>query len=361
MHVRRAAGLSRRAVLTTAAVLLSIGDGAFASQASAASAASRGKERPRRVTFIAQDFRNGGIAAVFRGFEEACRELGWTLTTSNASGERARVRAFFEQALAGDADGVVLGGFNESDIADLVPQEPGTDKPVLVGWHAAAHPGATPLLYANITTDPAMVAEKAVELVIKSDRPKLGVVIFGDSRFEIANVKTRRMAEVLQRCGRCEVLSIEDLPISDAARDMPAALTRLQQRFGTRWTHVLAINDVYMDSLSFPLRAMQRSDIVGIAAGDGSRTALSRIRSGRSMQLATIAEPMGLQGWQLADELRRAFAAMPASGRVAQPIAVTTQLLQGLPPLGNVDDRLLYRENYRVEWFGSPETRVPRP
>ena len=34
---------------------------------------------PRRVVFLAQDFRNGGITTVYRGFEEACQELGWKL------------------------------------------------------------------------------------------------------------------------------------------------------------------------------------------------------------------------------------------------------------------------------------------
>jgi len=115
-----------------------------------------------------------------------------------------------------------------------------------------------------------------------------------------------------------------------------------------------------MDSLSFPLRAMGRSDIVGIAAGDGSRTALSRIRSGRSMQFATIAEPTALQGWQLADELRRGFAGQPPSGRVAQPVAVTTALLQGLSATAGIDDALSYRETYRLEWFGAPGGS-PRP
>ncbi len=359
MNVRRFAGLRRRAMSIAWGAGLAL---AAVAQASAGPTASPvgNKEAPRRVTFIAQDFRNGGIAAVFRGFEEACRELGWTLTVSNGSGERAQVRAHFERAVAGDAEGIVLGGFNETDITDLMPTEAGAARPMLVGWHAAARPGVTPLLRANVTTEPAAVAEKAVELVIQSERARVGVVIFSDSRFEIANVKTRRMVEVLQRCARCEVLGVEDLPISDASRAMPAALTRLQQRHGARWTHVLAINDVYMDSLSFPLRAMGRSDIVGIAAGDGSRTALSRIRSGRSMQFATIAEPTGLQGWQLADELRRAFAGQPASGRVAQPIAVTTALLQGLSASAGIDDALSYRETYRLEWFGA-SAGSPRP
>jgi ribose transport system substrate-binding protein len=104
-----------------------------------------------------------------------------------------------------------------------------------------------------------------------------------------------------------------------------------------------------MDSFHFPLVTLGRRDVVGIAAGDGSRTALSRIRSGRSQQQATIAEPTGLQGWQLADELRRAFAGLPASGLVAAPIAVTTALLRELGGR-ELDDTLPYRDDYRRQW-----------
>jgi ribose transport system substrate-binding protein len=314
---------------------------------------------PRRVVFLAQDFRNGGITTVYRAFEQACQELGWTLSIVNGKGDKATLRRQFDEALAAGVDGIVLGGFDENDIADRLAAS-SRSLPVLVGWHAAARYGPTSYLFANVSTDPHAVADMAASLVTPPSGGQAGVVIFNDGRFDIANVKTLRMREALSHCSRCELLAVEDVPISDAAKAMPAALERLQQRFGKRWTHVLAINDVYMDSMHFPLQAMGRGDIVGIAAGDGSRTALSRIRSGRSQQLATIAEPTGLQGWQLADELRRAFAKQPPSGRVARPIAVTTELLRQLGQL-EVDDLLPYRAEYRQQWSISPPSAAKTP
>ncbi|WP_162245849.1 MULTISPECIES: substrate-binding domain-containing protein [unclassified Roseateles] len=304
----------------------------------------------RRVVFLAQDFRNGGITAVYRGFEQACRELGWTLSIVNGAGDRETIRRLFDQAAASGVDGIVLGGFDEDDITDRLVATP-RPAPVLVGWHASSRIGPTPSLFTNVSTDPGAVAEMAAAFVTQSSSAHAGVVIFNDGRFDIANVKTLRMREALSRCARCELLAVEDVPISRAAKEMPAALESLHRRFGARWTHVLAINDVYMDSMHFPLSALGRRDIVGIAAGDGSGTALSRIRSGRSQQLATIAEPTGLHGWQLADELRRAFARQPPSGRVARPIAVTTELLRQLGKQ-EVDDGLPYRAEYRQQWFG---------
>ena len=306
---------------------------------------------PRRVSFLAQDFRNGGITTVYRAFEEACKTLGWALNVLNGDGSRALIAQQFEAALKQGVDGIVLGGFDQADIAEPLDRA-GPVATALVGWHAAARSGPSGRLFSNIATDPAVVAEMAVALVPQSmANGRAGVVIFNDSRFEIANAKTQRMREALTRYGRCELLAVEDLPISSASRAMAGALTSLQERFGDRWTHVLAINDAYMDSISFPLRALGRRDIVGIAAGDGSRSALGRIRSGLSQQLATIAEPTGQQGWQLADELRRAFLGQPASGRAWPPITVTTAYLR---ELGNreIDDASPYRADYRRQWLG---------
>jgi len=309
---------------------------------------------PRSVDFLVQDFRNGGITTVYRAFEEACRTLGWTPSVFNGEGSRERIAQQFEAALRRGIDGIVLGGFDEADIAGPLAQH-GPTPAALVGWHAASRSGPSARLFTNIATDPAVVAEMAVALVPQSTPGgQAGVVIFNDSRFEIANAKTQRMREALARYSRCELLSVEDLPISNASRAMPAALANLQERFGKRWTHVLAINDAYMDSMHFPLQAMGRGDIVAIAAGDGSRSALSRIRSGRSQQLATIAEPTGQQGWQLADELRRAFLGQPPSGRVWPPITVTTAYLQSLTGR-EIDDASPYRAEYRHLWLGDTD------
>ena len=53
-----------------------------------------------------------------------------------------------------------------------------------------------------------------------------------------------------------------------------------------------------------------------ISAGDGAKSAFQRIRTGQ-YQVATVAEPLHLQGWQMVDELNRAFAGEQPSGYVA--------------------------------------------
>jgi ribose transport system substrate-binding protein len=102
---------------------------------------------------------------------------------------------------------------------------------------------------------------------------------------------------------------------------MPQLTTSLLQRFGAKWTDALSINDLTFD---FMAPALQSAGISGdgaphgISAGDGSGSAFQRIKSGQ-YQIATVAEPLSLHGWMIADDLNRAFAGAPPSGYVAPP------------------------------------------
>jgi ribose transport system substrate-binding protein len=120
----------------------------------------------------------------------------------------------------------------------------------------------------------------------------------------------------------------------------------------------LAINEIYFDNINFPLKQLGRSDVVNVSAGDGSRKALSRIRSRMSQHVATVAEPLNTQGWQLLDELNRAFAAEPPSGFVTTPLLITSATL---PETGvsQMELDIGYKEGYRAIWHPRPLANGP--
>lgn len=279
----------------------------------------------KRVIFLASDFRNGGVVGVYRSFERAAKLLGWQVRALDGRGDADELRRITDLALEAAPDGVVLGGFGLAALGTPPALLQQRDIPV-VGWHAGDQPGPTEWLFSNVTTDPLVVADMAADMVI-GDEP-IGVVIFNDSQFAIATTKAMRMAERVDACPHCKVLSIEDLAISRASAELDARVEQLQRRFGAAWTHTLAINDVYFDHIHLPLARLGRKDILLVSAGDGSSKALGRIHSGLSQQIATVAEPLGAHGWQLVDELNRAFAGQPPSGFVGQPLLITAQVLR---------------------------------
>jgi ribose transport system substrate-binding protein len=128
--------------------------------------------------------------------------------------------------------------------------------------------------------------------------------------------------------------------------------TSLLQKYGSKWTYALAINDLYFDFMGPALAA---AGIPGGgppkagSAGDGSEAAFQRIRTG-DYQAVTVAEPLNLQGWQLVDELNRAIQGAPCSGYITSPALVTKEGLARMGDSNSFDPDAPYREAYSKIW-----------
>ncbi len=75
---------------------------------------------------------------------------------------------------------------------------------------------------------------------------KPGVIIFTDSTYAIAIAKADRMKKEIEDLGGT-VLEYVDTPIAETSQRMPQLTTSLLQKYGAKWTHSLAINDLYYD------------------------------------------------------------------------------------------------------------------
>lgn len=133
---------------------------------------------------------------------------------------------------------------------------------------------------------------------------------------------------------------------------MPAVTKELIARYDARWTHALAINDVYFDYAAPELTkaGWASNSLSMLSAGDGSPAAFLRIRA-ETFQTGTVAEPLNLHGWQLVDELNRLLASQPVSGYVAPVHLVTAANIafDGGPRLLYDPDNG-YRDIYRRIW-----------
>ena len=172
-----------------------------------------------------------------------------------------------------------------------------------------------------MTTDPKEVATSAgLEAVVKSNG-HAGVILFTDSIYAIATAKTNQEKAAVEGCSGCKVLTIADTPIADLSNRMGQLTTSLLAKYGAKWTYSIAVHDLYYDFSAPSLQAAGVDPATGspqqISSGDGSAPAFKRIRD-KQYQLATIAEPLNLQGWIMIDEINRAFAGEKPSGKYTQ-------------------------------------------
>ncbi|WP_260958749.1 substrate-binding domain-containing protein [Pseudomonas citri] len=310
-------------------------------------------QRDKSIALVAEDLRNGGIVGVAQGAREAASALGWTLKIFDGAGSAAGRAKAFADAMAAKPDGLILCGADALENNEALKRFADQDVPV-VGWHAGARPGpidGTPVAM-NVTTDPLEVARLTAMAAVAQSKGHAGVVILTDSKYSIAMTKAKVMEDVIRACHDCSLLEVRDVAISESSEKMPVVTKELLQRYGKRWTHTLAINDIYFDyaAASLTSAAIPSDGISLLSAGDGSTSAFLRIQA-KTYQTVTVAEPLNLHGWQTMDELNRLFAGQPVSGFVAPVHLVNADNIafNGGKKF-HYDPDNGYRDIYRHQW-----------
>lgn len=307
----------------------------------------------KTIVVLAADMKNGGVLGVTRGVEEAAAKIGWEVRVLDGAGSVSGRTAAFGQALALKPGGIIINGF------DAVEQQTGMAqarevKIPMVSWHASPVIGPDPDngVFANVSTDAMQVSAAAAQWAFADAGGKPGVVIFTDSTYAIAIAKADRIKEEIEKLGGT-VLEYVDTPIADTSNRMSSLTTALLQRHGAKWTHSLAINDIYFDFMGPALAAAGiggADSPKAVAAGDGSESAYQRIRSAQ-FQSVTVAEPLNLQGWQLVDELNRAMQGQKWSGYTSPLHVVTADNIAFDGGDNNIfDPGNGYRDQYSKIW-----------
>lgn len=310
----------------------------------------------KTIVVVGGDMKNGGILGAANGVEEAAKELGWTVRIIDGAGSVSGRTAAMGQALALKPDGIVINGFDRLEQQQSMKQATDAGIP-LVAWHGGLELGPMPEagVYANVSTDAMLVAEAAANWAFVDADGEPGVVVFGDSTYQMAISKAEKMKEVIEKLGGTS-LELVDTPLAEVSQRMPQLTTSLLQRYGAKWTHALGINDLYFDFMGPSLAAAGLApdgNPVVVSAGDGSESAYQRIRSGQFQQV-TVAEPLNLQGWQVVDEMNRALAGEEWSGYVTPFHIVTQDNIEFDGGPNNVfDPDNGYRDAYKKIWSGS--------
>jgi len=307
------------------------------------------------VVYVADTQTNAGSAGTSAGAREAAAALGWRFQLIDGQNTASGEAAAFEQALALHPDGVISGSLDVTQFKSLFKRA--ADQGIkIVTWHGTAAPGpvaAVPQIFWNVSTDPYQIANTAAKVAVAQSNGTAQAVVLTDPQFAIVVTKTKGETDALEGTPGTAVLSVENAPYTQISQRMPSLMSTLLQRDGAKLGYVLAFNDLYFDFSVPTLRAAgvpAGGPPVLISAGDGSVTAYQRIRKGE-YQIATVPEPLNLHGWQLMDELNRAFAGQQPSGYVTKAHVVTRD---NIDLDGGKENRFDpsngYRDHYKNVW-----------
>jgi ribose transport system substrate-binding protein len=308
----------------------------------------------KSVIFVDYDERNSGGRGVGQAAAEAAKIIGWQYRVLDGQGTIQGQTAALTQAIALKPDGIILGSVDALGMNSLIQQA--IDHGIsVVSWHSGMTPGKIKgsNIFTNVTTDPVQVGKVAGLYAVADSGGKANVILFTDSAYAITIAKTDAEEAAIKPCGGCKVLAVEDTPLGDVHDRMPELTTALLTKYGVRWTYSIAINDLYYD---FMAPTLQAAGLAGdgtphnISAGDGSESAFQRIAN-KQYQVATVAEPLRAQAFQLIDELNRAFAGQPPSG-YSSPVHLFTaaNVNEDRGPGGIYDPHNGYEAAYRKIW-----------
>jgi len=185
--------------------------------------------KKRNISFIAHSVKNGGITGAYRGLYSASEKLGWNVTVHCGEGNIDKLRKLFADAVSQSPDAIVIGGFDLDASFSSHIEQAKRKNIVIVGWHSTATPSFRPVFAFNITTSHKKVSELAVKYLVSSTQKNLGVVISNEQRFSVANEKTKSMVELLKKCERCTLLSIENINIESSESEAPLLIEKLKK------------------------------------------------------------------------------------------------------------------------------------
>jgi ribose transport system substrate-binding protein len=280
----------------------------------------------KTIAFVAGSLQNAGDLGVLQGFKAAAKLLDWKVQTFDGQNTVPGDNAAVSQAINSKPDAIIIAGFPYFLAKTPIAQAAAAKIPV-IGWHAQADPGPSPdkLLFTNVTSPNAAIGTLAGEYAVASTNGDAHVAVLTDTSIPQTLAKANAIKAAILKCTTCSVLATDSFPFAQITTESPQLVTALLQRFGSKLTTIFSINDLSFDSSVSSLRSAGTSPSGNphlISAGDGSPSAFQRIRSGQ-YQTATVAEPLLMHGWQVADEVNRALAHAAPSGYVTKPHLVT--------------------------------------
>lgn len=309
----------------------------------------------KNIIFVAADLRNDSIKSLSHSVIDAIDSIGWNISFLDGYGSDNGQASILTRAISSKPDGIILGGVDIKQRKELLKAAKTLSIPV-VGWHAGEIAGipADESIFYNVSSDPIEVAELAAHYTIIDGNGQSNIVIFTDTSFSIAKTKSDAIIKTIEDyCSMCNILAIEDMPIAKIPQQMPATIARLIGEFDNKITHFVVINDLYID---FALPSLLSSKLSAqylprsISAGDGSKAAYKRIET-NTLQVATVPEPLVLQGWQIVDELNRAFNNQKPSGYTERAQIINRQNMKKyVDKSNNYDPDQQYRKAYLQLW-----------
>jgi ribose transport system substrate-binding protein len=308
----------------------------------------------KTVVFVSLTQNSSGNNDASKGAGDAAKALGWNYSVIDGKGNATDSASALQQAIALKPDGIILGSIDPQSNKAALDQAAAAGIKI-VSWHSTSTPGPVPdaHIFVNVSTPPDQIAYLAGEYAVVHSNGMAQAEVISDRQYQIVVTKSDAIEKAIKECDTCKLLSEDNGPFGEVPQRTPSLTNSLLQKYGRNLGYMLTFNDVYFDFVVPTLKAAgidPGSPPYLISAGDGSESAYQRIRTGQ-FQIATVPEPAYMHGWQVIDELNRAFAGEQPSGYVTKVHLVTKDNIDADGGKDNrYDPQNGYEDQYKKIW-----------
>ncbi|MGN6100056.1 MAG: substrate-binding domain-containing protein [Devosia sp.] len=310
--------------------------------------------KDKTVVFVSLTQNSSGNNDASKGAGDAAKALGWKYSVIDGKGNATDSANALQQAIALKPDGIILGSIDPASNKAALDQAAAAGIKI-VSWHSTSTPGpvADSHIFVNVSTPPDQIAYLAGEYAVVHSNGKAKAEVISDRQYQIVVTKSDAIEKAIKECDTCQLLSEDNGPFGEVPQRTPSLTNSLLQKYGKDLGYMLTFNDVYFDFVVPTLKSAgiePGSPPYLISAGDGSESAYQRIRTGQ-FQIATVPEPAYMHGWQLIDELNRAFNDQQPSGYVTKVHLVTKDNIDADGGKDNrYDPQNGYQDQYKKIW-----------
>jgi ribose transport system substrate-binding protein len=276
-------------------------------------------KRGENVWVISCDEVLTGCAVPASSLKEAARLLGWNVTVFDGHSNPAEWGNGVTQAIAARADAIVLDSVDCGSVRSPLAQAKAAgivtfginaidcDEPGGGGGRGLIDFVAAPKGYRNHAQFIRDWGRMKADYVIAKTNGRAKVITFTETDLVGIKLESQGVQEELARCKTCRVvanvnITLQDVGNGNVFRKFQAALLQHPEANSV----VTLYDGLVILAVSPALRQAGRTKMI-VAGGEGDRTSLDLIRTGRGQSCA-FAVPLKRVGYPMADNLIRLLA-----------------------------------------------------
>jgi ribose transport system substrate-binding protein len=263
--------------------------------------------REKNVWAVFYDIGAEGNRAAAEGVQEAGRKLGWKVTVVDGQSDSIRLLQGVEQAVADNADGVIVGYVDCATIRNALQKAKDRGIPTvsIEGYDCEPSVYTHSILY----VDDMSYAEFAKQWggaqaawVIAKTRGEAKALFNTQTDAQTVVTDFEGAREEFDKCPTCEVLDDVTFVGADMGPKLQQKISQALIKYPEANSFIAAYDAVFTTGGANALRAAGRQDMA-VMGGEGSSPMMGQIRDG--IVGACVGLPTGYEGYGAVDSLSR--------------------------------------------------------